>query len=150
MTDKLVIHGGRPLIGTIPVSGAKNAALKILAASLLPNGPVKVGNLPHLHDLTTMLELLCELGCKITFNDKLTAQIDPTTVNNLVVPYDLVKAMRASIVVLGPLLARFKQASVALPGGCAIGSRPIDIHLDGLRTMGAEIDVVEGFVKARV
>jgi UDP-N-acetylglucosamine 1-carboxyvinyltransferase len=150
MTDKLVIHGGKALMGTIPVSGAKNAALKILAASLLANEPVRIGNLPHLHDLTTMLELLCELGCKITFNDKLVAEIDPTTVHNLVVPYDLVKAMRASIVVLGPLLAKFKQASVALPGGCSIGSRPIDIHLDGLRTMGAEIEVVEGFVKARV
>ncbi|MDO8953580.1 MAG: UDP-N-acetylglucosamine 1-carboxyvinyltransferase [Gammaproteobacteria bacterium] len=150
MTDKLVIHGGKPLMGTIPVSGAKNAALKILAASLLANEPVRIGNLPHLHDLTTMLELLGELGCEITFHDNLVAEINPTTVHNLVVPYDLVKAMRASIVVLGPLLAKYKQVSVALPGGCAIGSRPIDIHLDGLRTMGAEIEVTEGFVKARV
>jgi len=150
MTDKLVIHGGNPLMGNVPISGAKNAALKILAASLLADEPVKIGNLPHLHDLTTMVELLCELGCKITFNDKLIAEIDPTTVHNLVVPYDLVKAMRASIVVLGPLLAKYKQVSVALPGGCAIGSRPIDIHLDGLRTMGAEIEVTEGFVKAKI
>ncbi len=150
LNDKLIIRGGKPLIGTVPIAGAKNAALKILAASILASEPVEIGNLPHLYDITTMLELLGDLGCGITLLDNLSVSIDSSRINNLVVPYDLVKAMRASIVVLGPLLARFGEAKVAFPGGCAIGSRPIDMHLDGLRMMGAVIDLEDGFVQARV
>lgn len=150
MSDKLIIRGGKPLIGNVPIAGAKNAALKILAASILATENVEIGNLPHLYDITTMLELLGDLGCEITVGENLTATINANTINNLIVPYDLVKAMRASIVVLGPLLARFGQAKVAFPGGCAIGSRPIDIHLDGLRAMGAVIELEDGFVHATV
>ena len=150
MSDKLIIRGGKPLIGNVPIAGAKNAALKILAASILATDEVEIGNLPNLQDITTMLELLGELGCNVTLQDHLTVKIDANSIKNLVVPYDLVKAMRASIVVLGPLLARFSEAKVAFPGGCAIGSRPIDMHLDGLRLMGAEIELEDGFVHAHV
>jgi UDP-N-acetylglucosamine 1-carboxyvinyltransferase len=148
--DKLRIYGGKPLMGEIPVAGAKNAALKILAASLLATEPVRISNLPHLRDITLMVELLGELGCKITLESPLAVNIDANQLNSRTVSYDLVKAMRASIVVLGPLLARYGEATVALPGGCAIGSRPIDVHLDGLKAMGADIEVAEGFVKAKV
>lgn len=150
MTDRLIIRGGRPLIGTVPIAGAKNAALKILAAAILTPDVAEVTNLPNLQDITIMLELLGDLGCDITVLDPLSVRIDSGSINNFIVPYDLVKAMRASIVVLGPLLARFGEAKVAFPGGCAIGLRPIDIHLDGLRAMGAQIDIEDGFVQARV
>lgn len=149
MTDKLKIEGGEPLIGEVPIAGAKNAALKILAASILSHEPVYISNLPHLRDITLMLELLVELGCKITLHAPLAVEINPATLSSRTVSYDLVKAMRASIVVLGPLLARYGEANVALPGGCAIGARPIDVHLDGLKAMGAEIELEGGFVKAR-
>lgn len=138
MTDKLIIEGGIPLNGTVKIAGAKNAALKILAGAILASRPVKIGNLPHLQDVTIMLELLAELGCQVTLLEKMQVKIDSSYINNYIVPYTLIKAMRASIVVLGPLLARFGEAKVAFPGGCAIGSRPIDMHLDGLRAMGAE------------
>jgi UDP-N-acetylglucosamine 1-carboxyvinyltransferase len=150
MADKLIIRGGRPLVGSVPIAGAKNAALKILAGSILATEPVEIENLPHLYDIMTMLELLGDLGCGITILDHLAVRINSNTINNFIVPYDLVKAMRASIVVLGPLLARFGEAKVAFPGGCAIGSRPIDMHLDGLRAMGATIDIEDGFVHAKV
>ena len=150
MSDCLIIHGGRPLIGSVNIAGAKNAALKILAASLLTAEPMMIGNLPHLQDITIMLELLGELGCKITILDQMQVRIESSHVNNVTVPYDLIKAMRASIVVLGPLLARYGEAKVAFPGGCAIGLRPIDMHLDGLRALGAEIEIADGFIHARV
>ncbi len=150
MSDKLIIEGGVPLLGTVSIAGAKNAALKILAGAILASEPVKIGNLPHLQDVTIMLELLAELGCEITLLDKMRVKIDSTHLKNYIVPYDLIKAMRASIVVLGPLLARYGEAKVAFPGGCAIGSRPIDMHLDGLRAMGTKIDLVDGFIHAHV
>ncbi len=148
--DHLRIVGGRPLMGTVSITGAKNAALKILAASILASEPVRISNLPHLQDITTMLELLGELGCDITILDQMEVEIDARRLQNLTVPYDLIKAMRASIVVLGPLLAKHGEARVAFPGGCAIGSRPIDMHLDGLRALGAEIELVDGFIHAVV
>jgi len=148
MGGRLVIRGGRPLVGDVEISGAKNSALKLLAAVLLTKEPVELENVPHLHDVTVMLELLGELGVEITLCDNDVIRLDSSNVNQLTVPYDLVKAMRASIVVLGPLVARFGDARVALPGGCNIGPRPIDIHLAGLKAMGAEIDVHEGFVHA--
>lgn len=148
MKGRLVIRGGKPLIGDVSISGAKNSALKLLAACILSSEPVEIENLPHLFDVTIMLQLLGELGVKITLCDNNVVRIDPTSITQLTVPYDLVKAMRASIVVLGPLLARFHQARVALPGGCNIGPRPVDIHLDGLKAMKADIEVVEGFVHA--
>jgi len=150
MTDRLIIQGGVPLMGTARIAGAKNAALKILAGAILASEPVTVGNLPHLQDVTIMLELLGELGCGITLLDNMRVKIDASTINNHIVPYDLIKAMRASIVVLGPLLAKYGEAKVAFPGGCAIGSRPIDMHLDGLRALGAQIDLTDGFIHASV
>ncbi len=149
MNEKLVIRGGKPLVGEVRIDGAKNAALKLLAASLLAAEPVEISNVPHLQDVAIMLELLTELGCKATIRGSNTIEIDSSTVHNLTVSYDLVRAMRASIVVLGPLVARFGEAKVALPGGCAIGSRPIDIHLQGLKAMGAEIELSQGFVHAK-
>lgn len=148
MKGRLVIRGGKPLIGDVSISGAKNSALKLLAACILCSEPVEIENLPHLFDVTIMLELLGELGVEITLLDKNIVRLDPTKITHLTVPYDLVKAMRASIVVLGPLLSRFQEARVALPGGCNIGPRPVDIHLDGLKAMGADIELVEGFVHA--
>jgi UDP-N-acetylglucosamine 1-carboxyvinyltransferase len=150
MSDCLIIEGGIPLIGSVNIAGAKNAALKILAASILTSEPMEIGNLPHLQDITIMLELLGELGCKITILDQMRVRINSSHITNVTVPYDLIKAMRASIVVLGPLLARHGEAKVAFPGGCAIGLRPIDMHLDGLRTLGAEIDIADGFIHAKV
>lgn len=150
MSDKLIIEGGIPLMGTVRIAGAKNAALKILAGALLASEPVKIGNLPHLQDVTIMLELLAELGCDVTLLDKMRVKISSQHLKNHTVPYDLIKAMRASIVVLGPLLARYGEAKVAFPGGCAIGSRPIDMHLDGLRALGAKIDFMDGFIHATV
>jgi UDP-N-acetylglucosamine 1-carboxyvinyltransferase len=146
----IVIHQSGPLEGKVRVAGAKNAALKILAGCLLTTKPCVIGNLPHLNDITFMLELLVSLGCELTVLDQYTIRIDPSHLNNLTVPYELVKKMRASIVVLGPILAAYGRANVALPGGCMIGSRPVDIHIEGLRAMGAEIDLVDGYIKASV
>ncbi|WP_295798763.1 UDP-N-acetylglucosamine 1-carboxyvinyltransferase [uncultured Microbulbifer sp.] len=147
--DKLIIEGGSPISGTLKISGAKNSALPILAATLLADGPVQIHNLPHLNDITTMITLLRCMGTEITVDEKLGVEIDPRSVNELTAPYELVKTMRASILVLGPLLARHGVANVSFPGGCAIGSRPVDIHLKGLEAMGAEITIDEGFIRAR-
>ncbi|CAD5375632.1 UDP-N-acetylglucosamine 1-carboxyvinyltransferase [Pseudomonas sp. OF001] len=147
--DKLIITGGAPLDGEIRISGAKNSALPILAATLLADEPVTVRNLPHLHDITTMIELFGRMGVQPVINEKLDVEVDATTIKTLVAPYELVKTMRASILVLGPMVARFGQAEVALPGGCAIGTRPVDLHIRGLEAMGAVIDVEGGYIKAR-
>lgn len=147
--DKLSITGGTRLSGNVNISGAKNAALPILAGTLLATEPVAVSNVPHLKDVTTMLSLLQIMGAEVTVDDQLGVQIDARNVNNLEAPYELVKTMRASILVLGPLVARFGEANVSLPGGCAIGARPVNLHVAGLQAMGAEVTVEEGFIKAR-
>ncbi len=147
--DKLIITGGGRLDGEVRISGAKNAALPILAATLLADGPMTVGNVPHLQDITTTMELLGAMGVRLVIDEKLAIESDTSTLQHCVAPYDLVKTMRASILVLGPLLARFGEAEVSLPGGCAIGSRPVNLHIDGLRAMGAEITVENGYIKAR-
>ena len=146
--EKLVINGGGPLCGEISISGSKNSALPIMAATILCDEVVTVHNLPHLHDITTMNELLRCLGVELTINEKLSVEINAGTLTSHVAPYELVKTMRASILVLGPLLARCGEAIVSFPGGCAIGSRPVDQHLRGLEAMGATIDVDEGYIKA--
>ncbi|MFW5447935.1 MAG: UDP-N-acetylglucosamine 1-carboxyvinyltransferase, partial [Methylophagaceae bacterium] len=146
--DKLIINGGAPLSGEIRISGAKNAALPILMGALLADSPVHIGNVPHLHDITTTLELLGRMGVSITVDERSGVVIDPTTLTETEAPYDLVKTMRASILVLGPLLAKFGKADVSLPGGCAIGSRPVDLHLRGLEQMGADIKVENGYIRA--
>ena len=148
--DKLLIVGGSPLNGEIYASGAKNSALPILASSLLADSPLKVGNLPHLNDVTTMLELLGSMGVDVMLSDEMEVQVDTSSIHNLNARYELVKTMRASILVLGPLLSKFRQATVALPGGCAIGSRPVNLHIDAMRAMGAEIEIEEGNIKAKV
>ena len=148
--DKLIITGGKRLDGEIKISGSKNSSLPILAATLLADTPTTVGNLPHLQDVTTLIELLGRMGVSVVMGDNMEVEIDATTIHDLHAPYELVRTMRASILVLGPLVARFKQATVSLPGGCAIGSRPVDIHLRGLEAMGANIDVVNGNVHASV
>lgn len=147
--DKLLIRGGKALHGELKVSGAKNAALPILAATLLASEPVVVRNLPHLHDVTTMLELLGCLGVEVIIDERLGVEVDANTITNYQADYDLVKTMRASILVLGPLVARFGEAHVSFPGGCAIGSRPVDLHLKGLEAMGAQIEVEGGYIHAR-
>ena len=148
--DKLIITGGRRLDGEIRISGAKNAALPILAATLLADEPVTVGNLPHLQDVTTLIELLGRMGVHVVIDDRMNVEVNATTIKELTAPYELVKTMRASILVLGPMVAHFGKASVSLPGGCAIGSRPVDIHLRGLEAMGADIEVANGYVHASV
>jgi UDP-N-acetylglucosamine 1-carboxyvinyltransferase len=148
--DKLIIEGGTRLDGDVWISGAKNSALPILAATLVASEPVTICNLPHLHDITTMLELLRRMGVELTVGDKMSVELDPTTITEFTAPYELVKTMRASILVLGPLLARHGRAQVSLPGGCAIGSRPVDLHLRGLEAMGAQIEVMDGYIDARV
>ena len=148
--DKLIIEGGARLDGEVWISGAKNSALPILAATLVASEPVTICNLPHLHDITTMLELLRRMGVELTVGDKMSVELDPTTITEFTAPYELVKTMRASILVLGPLLARHGRAQVSLPGGCAIGSRPVDLHLRGLEAMGAQIEVMDGYIDARV
>ena len=148
--DKLLIRGGTKLRGEIYASGAKNSALPILAASLLADSPLKVGNLPHLNDVTTMLELLGSMGVDVMLSDEMEVQVDTSSINNLNARYELVKTMRASILVLGPLLSKFQKATVALPGGCAIGSRPVNLHIDAMRAMGAQIDIEDGNIKASV
>ncbi|MFP1682402.1 UDP-N-acetylglucosamine 1-carboxyvinyltransferase [Alloalcanivorax sp. C16-1] len=148
--DKLIITGGKRLDGEIRISGSKNSSLPILAATLLASEPVTVGNLPHLQDVTTLIELLGRMGVQLVIDDRLNVEVDASRIEDFVAPYDLVKTMRASILVLGPLLAHFGRASVSLPGGCAIGSRPVDIHLRGLEAMGADIEVTNGYVHASV
>ena len=146
--DKLIIQGGVSLEGEVSISGAKNSALPILSATLLTDQPVTVSNVPHLHDITTTIELLGLMGSKITVNERMNIEIDNAEINNFFAPYELVKTMRASILVLGPLLARYGKADVSLPGGCAIGSRPVNIHLQGLMAMGAEITTDSGYIRA--
>jgi len=148
--DKLLIRGGSKLSGEIYASGAKNSALPILAASLLADTPLRVGNLPHLNDVTTMLALLGSMGVDVMLDDEMEVQVDTSSIKNLDARYELVKTMRASILVLGPLLAKFQKATVALPGGCAIGSRPVNLHIDAMRAMGAEISIEDGNIKAKV
>lgn len=144
--DKLLITGGKPLNGEIRISGAKNAALPILAATLLADTPSYIGNIPHLQDITTMIELLGRMGVDLVIDEKLNIEVDSSRVHTFTAPYDLVKTMRASILVLGPLVTRFGQAQVSLPGGCAIGSRPVNLHLQGLQAMGANIQVENGYI----
>lgn len=146
--DKLQIQGGQKLVGELGVSGAKNAALPILAATLLTGEAVTLSKAPHLQDVTTMIELLATLGADVLVDERMNVQVAATQLTNLKAPYELVKTMRASFLVLGPLLARHGRAEVSLPGGCAIGSRPVDQHLKGLQAMGAMIEVVDGYVKA--
>jgi UDP-N-acetylglucosamine 1-carboxyvinyltransferase len=146
--DKLIITGGQPLMGDLRISGAKNAALPILAGTLLSEGPVSIGNVPHLHDITTTMELLGRMGVDLVIDEKLNIEANPDTIKNFYAPYELVKTMRASILVLGPLVARFGHADVSLPGGCAIGTRPVNLHLQGLTAMGAEISVRNGYIHA--
>ena len=146
--DKLIISGGSPLDGEVRVAGAKNAALPILAATLLAEGTMIVGNVPHLHDITTTMGLLGRMGVHLTVDEKMQIEVDSSTIRDFHAPYELVKTMRASILVLGPLLARFGRADVSLPGGCAIGSRPVNLHIDGLRAMGADVQVESGYIRA--
>ncbi|GBE10702.1 UDP-N-acetylglucosamine 1-carboxyvinyltransferase [bacterium BMS3Bbin12] len=147
--DKLLITGGERLDGEIRISGAKNAVLPILVAALLADGPVTIANVPHLHDVTTTMELLGRMGVSLTVDEKLNIEADAGTIHAFQAPYELVKTMRASILVLGPLLARFGRAEVSFPGGCAIGPRPVDLHIGGLRAMGADIRVEDGYIRAR-
>ncbi|WP_455198765.1 UDP-N-acetylglucosamine 1-carboxyvinyltransferase [Kaarinaea lacus] len=147
--DKLIITGGVKLDGEIRISGAKNAALPILAATLLADGPMVVGNVPHLQDVTTTMELLGAMGVHIVIDERLAIETDVSTINRFAAPYELVKTMRASILVLGPMLAHFGEAEVSLPGGCAIGSRPVNLHIQGLQAMGADVTVENGYIRAR-
>ena len=147
--DKLLIKGNNELNGEITASGAKNSALPVLAASLLADSPMRVGNLPHLNDVTTMIELLGSMGIEIMLNEDMDVNVNPSSINNLNARYELVKTMRASILVLGPLLAKFNKAKVALPGGCAIGSRPVNLHIEAMRRMGANISLEEGYINAK-
>lgn len=146
--DKLEIRGGKALSGEVRISGAKNSALPILAATLLADGPVTVRNLPHLHDITTMIALLRCMGVELIIDEKLGVEVHGETVTDLTAPYELVKTMRASILVLGPLLAHYGEAHVSFPGGCAIGSRPVDLHLRGLEALGARVEIDEGYIHA--
>jgi UDP-N-acetylglucosamine 1-carboxyvinyltransferase len=153
--DKIVVEGGLPLSGEVQISGAKNAVLPILCATLLADEPVEISNVPHLHDVVTTAKLLAGLGAGITVDQGTIGKgsesgvvVDPRSVNSHVAPYELVKTMRASVLVLGPLLAKYGDAEVSLPGGCAIGSRPVDLHIKGLQALGATISVDHGFIKA--
>ena len=147
--DKLIIQGGTQLDGEIRISGAKNSALPILAATLLCAEPMSISNLPHLHDITTMIELLGTMGVDVIVDEKMGVEVSANTIKSYTAPYRLVKTMRASILVLGPLLAHFGEAHVSFPGGCAIGSRPVDLHLRALEAMGAIIDIKDGYIHAR-
>jgi len=147
--DKLQIRGGVPLEGEVRVSGSKNATLPILAAALLADEPVVVGNVPHLRDVTTTIELLGRMGVTVTIDERNKIEVESSTLKETVAPYELVKTMRASILVLGPLVARFGKADVSLPGGCAIGARPVNIHVAGLQAMGADISIEGGYIRAR-
>ena len=154
--QKIQIEGGATLNGDVQISGAKNAVLPILCATLLADEPVEISNVPHLHDVVTTAKLLAGLGAEITVDQGTIGKgsesgivVDPRSVNSHVAPYELVKTMRASVLVLGPLLAKYGAAEVSLPGGCAIGSRPVDLHIKGMQALGAEISVDHGFIKAR-
>ncbi len=147
--EKLLVSGGQPLNGKVRASGSKNAVLPILAASLLADSPMTIGNVPHLLDVTTTMGLLGEMGVSLTVDERMNIECDASTIQHYVAPYDLVKTMRASILVLGPLVARFGEAEVSLPGGCAIGTRPVDLHIEGLRALGANIEVEGGYIKAK-
>ena len=144
--DKLIIKGGKPLEGEISISGAKNAALPILAATILADDPVNISNVPHLHDITTTIGLLARMGSELTIDEKMSLEVDSSNLKDFSAPYELVKTMRSSVLVLGPLLAKYGKANVSLPGGCAIGSRPVNIHLQGLQSMGANIWVENGYI----
>jgi len=147
--DRLIVSGGIPLRGDIRISGAKNAALPVLVASLLTPEPLRIGNVPHLQDITTTMELLGRIGVNLVVDEKMVIEADARELNSLRAPYELVKTMRASILVLGPLVARFGEAEVSLPGGCAIGSRPVNLHIKGLEAMGAKISLDGGYIHAR-
>jgi len=147
--DKLLIEGGTSIRGDVTISGAKNAALPILAACLLTPEPVTISNVPHLQDVTTMIELLGRLGTRVVLDERMQVEISADSIHSFHAPYDLVKTMRASIVVLGPLLARFGEATVSMPGGCAIGSRPVDLHIKGMERLGAIIELANGNIHAR-
>lgn len=146
---KILISGGVPLHGEVQISGAKNAVLPILTAGLLADGAMDIGNVPHLHDVTTTMELLGRMGVDLAIDDRMRIHLDPRKADRFVAPYELVKTMRASILVLGPMVARFGQAEVSLPGGCAIGSRPVDLHIKGLQALGAQVTVENGYIRAR-
>ena len=147
--DKLVIQGGVPLHGEVRISGAKNAALPILCAGLLAEAPLRLTNVPHLRDVTTTLALLGHMGVQVCMDDSMCLELDASNIHTQEAPYEMVKTMRASILALGPLLARFGHARVSLPGGCAIGSRPVDLHIKGLQAMGADIHIEHGYIEAR-
>lgn len=147
--DKLIIRGNVPLNGEIRISGAKNAALPILTASLLTAAPVRISNIPHLHDITTTMSLLGQMGVHLTLDERSNVEVDASQLHSFHAPYELVRTMRASVLVLGPLLSRFGEADVSLPGGCAIGTRPVDQHLKGMQAMGADIRVEKGYIKAK-
>ncbi len=146
--EKLIIHGGTPLQGEIRISGAKNAALPILTATLLTGAPVRISNIPHLQDVTTFISLLGQMGARLTLDERFSIEVDASRIHSFQAPYDLVRTMRASVLVLGPLLGRFGRAEVSLPGGCAIGTRPVDQHLKGMQALGAEINVENGYIRA--
>lgn len=148
--DKLIINGGHPLHGEVRISGAKNATLPILAATLLADEPITLSNVPHLHDVTTTLELLGGMGAQFTVGERLCVEVDTRDITQCYAPYELVRTMRAAIVVLGPLLARYGEATVSLPGGCAIGSRPVNLHIAGMQALGADVKVENGYIKAKV
>jgi UDP-N-acetylglucosamine 1-carboxyvinyltransferase len=146
--EKLIIHGGVPLHGEIRISCAKNAALPILTATLLTASPVRISNIPHLQDVTTFISLLGQMGARLTLDEHFSIEVDASRIHSFQAPYDLVRTMRASVLVLGPLLGRFGRAEVSLPGGCAIGTRPVDQHLKGMQALGAEITVENGYIRA--
>jgi UDP-N-acetylglucosamine 1-carboxyvinyltransferase len=147
--EKLIIKGNNPLSGEIKISGAKNAALPILAASLLSTAPIQISNIPHLQDVTTIVSLLGQMGVRVTLDERNNIEIDSSHLESFFAPYELVRTMRASVLVLGPLLSRFGEAEVSLPGGCAIGTRPVDQHLKGMQAMGAEMTIENGYIKAK-
>jgi UDP-N-acetylglucosamine 1-carboxyvinyltransferase len=146
--EKLKIIGGPSLAGEVRIAGAKNAALPILAATLLADGPMTLGNIPHLRDITTTIGLLGCMGASITMDERMRIRVDSSGITDFNAPYEMVRTMRASILVLGPLLARFGQAIISLPGGCAIGSRPVNLHIEGLRAMGASLELENGYIRA--
>src|SRR5580700_9522435 len=147
--EKLIIHGGVPLNGEIRISGAKNAALPILTATLLTAAPVRISNIPHLQDVTTVISLLGQMGARLTLDEHFSIEVDASRIHSFQAPYELVRTMRASVLVLGPLLGRFGRAEVSLPGGCAIGTRPVDQHLKGMQALGADIRIENGYIKAK-
>ena len=147
--EKLLISGGQPLEGKVRVSGSKNAVLPILAASLLADSPMTIGNVPHLRDVTTTMGLLGEMGVSLSVDERMNIESNASTIQQMTAPYELVKTMRASILVLGPLVAKFGEAEVSLPGGCAIGTRPVNLHIQGLQALGADINVEGGYIRAK-